>query len=342
MNSGFWEKLKKPVMVLAPMADVTDAAFRRVIAKYGKPDVMWTEFVSADGLVLAPEEGKKKLLRDLVFTEAERPIVAQFFTSNPEHMKKVAELAVELGFDGIDINMGCPDRSIEKQGAGAALIKSPKRAREVIRAAKEGAGKLPVSVKTRVGFNSVELEEWLPELLAEEPAVITVHARTRKELSKVPARWEHVKRAVEIRNSLGSKTLIFGNGDVKDLEDARKKVEETGADGVMLGRAIFGNPWLFSKYHPDLEDSVTPLNLRGDARGAGVISVKDKLHVMLEHTKLFQELLGDIKNFAVMKKHYKAYVTGFDGAAELRGKLMETTNAEQVEEIVENFLTEAA
>jgi nifR3 family TIM-barrel protein len=317
MTFGFWEQLKKPIMVLAPMADVTDAAFRRMIAKYGKPDVLWTEFVSADGLVLAPEEGKKKLLRDLIFTEAERPIVAQFFTSNPEYMKKVAILARELGFDGIDINMGCPDRSIEKQKAGAALIKNPKLARELIRAAKEGAGDLPVSVKTRVGFNKVELETWIPELLAEEPAVLTVHARTRKELSLVPARWEHVKRAVEIRNEMGKKTLIFGNGDVKDLADARQKIKETGADGVMLGRAIFGNPWLFKEYIPNLEE---------------------KLKVMVEHTKLFHELLGDIKSFAIMKKHYKAYVANFDGAAELRGKLMDAKDPEEVESIVNKYL----
>lgn len=301
------------------MADVTDAAFRRVIAKYGKPDVTWTEFVSADGLALAPEEGKKKLLRDLMYTEQERPIVAQFFTSNPENMKKAAELAAELGFDGIDINMGCPYPAIEKQGAGAAMMKNPKRAREVIRAAKEGAGKLPVSVKTRVGFNKVELETWLPELLAEESAVVTIHARTRKEMSKVPAQWEHVKRGVEIRNELKSKTLIFGNGDVKDLNDAQQKVLETGADGIMLGRAIFGNPWLFSDQD-------------------GKISIQEKLKVMVEHTKLYIELLGDIKSFAVMKKHYKAYVSGFDGAHELRAKLMETENEEQVEEIVKDYL----
>jgi nifR3 family TIM-barrel protein len=322
MNQGFWANIKKPVFVLAPMADVTDASFRQVIAKYGKPDVTWTEFVSADGLVRAPEEGKRKLLKDLEYTEAERPIVAQLFTSNPDHMEQAAKLCAELGFDGVDINMGCPDKSIEKQNAGAALIKHPKLARELIERAREGVRKsakdIPISVKTRVGYNKVELEEWLPELLAEEPAVITIHARTRKEMSKVPARWEHVKRAVEIRNKMGRSTLIFGNGDVKDLEDARKKVEETGCDGIMLGRAIFGNPWLFAEREPNLSE---------------------KLHVMIEHTKLFEELLGDIKSFSLMKKHYKAYVNGFDGAVELRGRLMETTTAKQVEEIVDDFLS---
>ncbi len=323
---NFWKNLKRPIFVLAPMADVTDSAFRAIIAKYGKPDVTWTEFVSADGLALAPEEGRKKLLKDLEFTDAERPIVAQFFTSSAENMHKAAELAKELGFDGIDINMGCPDRSIEKQGAGAAMMKNPKLAREVLRAAIEGAAGLPVSVKTRIGYNKVELENWLPEILKENPAVVTIHARTRKEMSKVPARWEFVKRAVEIRNELGSNTLILGNGDVLNIEDARKKCEETGADGVMLGRAIFGNPFLF-----------TNKNVLSEVEGHSV-SIEDKLNVMVEHTKLFEKNLGEVKNFAVMKKHYKAYVNSFDGAGELRAKLMEASNAEEVEDIVKNFL----
>ncbi|MFM2357505.1 MAG: hypothetical protein RJA61_242 [Candidatus Parcubacteria bacterium] len=322
MNFGFWQKLKKPIVVLAPMADVTDPAFRRVIAKYGKPDVIWTEFVSADGLVRAPEVGKQKLLRDLLYTEGERPIVAQFFTSNPDHMEQAARIAVELGFDGIDINMGCPDKGIERQGAGAAMIKNPKLAREVIRAAKRGAGSLPVSVKTRTGYNKDELDSWLPEILAEEPAVVTIHARTRKEMSKVPARWEDVRRAVAIRDSLKSKTLILGNGDITDVPHALEKIKESGADGAMLGRAIFGNPWCFdpnSQYGKD-------------------VSLEAKLKALLEHTKAYEELLGDIKSFALMKKHFKSYVNSFPEAGDLRVELMETENAEQVEKIIKEFL----
>jgi tRNA-dihydrouridine synthase len=346
MEQGFWKNLKKPVMVLAPMADVTDAAFRRVIAKYGKPDALWTEFVSADGLFLSPvkdyceafikgeitrEElfstiskgiGGAHLLLDLLYTEEERPIVAQFFTSKPERMKKAAELASALKFDGIDINMGCPDGSVNKQGAGAALIKDPELAREIIRAAKEGAGGIPVSVKTRAGYNREELETWAPALLEEEPAVLTMHARIRKDMSKVPARWTLVKRTAEIRNEMGKGTLVFGNGDALDLPDAEKKAEESGADGVMLGRAIFGNPWLFNS---EIE--------------SGSISVEEKLRVMVEHTKLFEELLGEYKNFAIMKKHYKAYVNGWDGAKELRMKLMEAKDAAEVEKMVGEYLT---
>lgn len=298
------------------MADVTDAAFRRIITKYGKPDVLWTEFVAVDGL-LSP--GREVLLRDFVYTEEERPIVAQIFGSKPDHFFQVAQLIAELGFDGIDINMGCPDRNVEKQGGGASLMKHPKLAQELIAATKSGAPELPVSVKTRVGYNNVELDTWLPALLDARPDAITIHARTRKEMSLVPARWEHVRDAVEIAK--GSGTLIIGNGDVRDLDDARAKAAETGADGVMLGRAIFGNPYLF------LGKTLDELPL------------EERFAIMIEHTRLFTELLGDIKNFAVMKKHYKAYVNGFDGAKELRIKLMETNNPEEVEALVEQFLS---
>jgi nifR3 family TIM-barrel protein len=318
MKKGFWEKLQKPIMALAPMADVTDPAFRRVIAKYGKPDVLWTEFVSADGLFLG---GRDVLIRDLEYSEEERPIVAQIFTSDPGRMKRAAELCRELGFDGFDINMGCPDKSIEKQGSGCALIKTPELAQELIRAAKEGAGEMPVSVKTRIGYNHDETETWIPALLAADPVAITIHCRTRKEMSKVPARWEHIKRAVEIRNESGKETLILGNGDVYSLKEAEEKIQETGADGVMIGRGIFGNPWLFNK---DLDREDVPL--------------KERLQVLVEHTNLYEELLGDVKNFSIMKKHYKAYVEGFDGAKELRVKLMATNSAKEVEDIVGEFV----
>lgn len=335
---NFWKKLQKPILVLAPMADVTDPAFRRIIAKYGKPDVTWTEFVSADGLILG---GRDALIKDLAYSESERPIVAQFFSGKPEMIRQAAILAVELGFDGIDINMGCPDKSIEKQGGGANLISDPKRAQEMIRAAKDGVrsvgSDIPVSVKSRIGYNHNELETWLPALLDTEPAVITIHARTRKEMSLVAAKWEHIARAVEIRdawrgkdaagNEYKSETLIFGNGDVKDTLDAKQKVAETGCDGVMLGRAIFGNPWLFTKTK---EGNVK----EGETKE---INISEKLRVLVEHTKLYEELLPH-KSFAIMKKHYKAYVNGWDGAKELRVKLMEGKDAREIELIISNYL----
>jgi tRNA-dihydrouridine synthase len=216
--------------------------------------------------------------------------------------------------------MGCPDRAIERQCAGSAMIKNPELAKAVIRAAKEGAPNIPISVKTRIGYNKNEIETWIKEILSEDIAALTVHLRTRKEMSDVPAHWDLMKRIVEIRNEMAKDTLIIGNGDATDLEDAKKKVEETGCDGVMLGRAIFGNPWLFNR-------EIT----------SSTVSLKERLKVLVEHTKLFEDMLGQYKNFAIMKKHYKAYVNGFDGAKELRMKLMEAENADEIANIVTTF-----
>ncbi len=316
--TNFWAKLPQPFFCLAPMADVTDAAFRQIVAKYGKPNVMWTEFVSVDGLM--SDIGRQKLLIDLAYSKKERPIVAQIFGSKPENFFQTAKLIKDLGFDGIDINMGCPEKSInKKQCAGAELINHHKLAQEIILAAQEGSGGLPVSVKTRVGYRrDEELADWLPALLSTKPAAITIHARTKKDMSKVPARWDLIGQAVEMAK--GSGVLIIGNGDVRDLTDARQKAEKYGCDGVMIGRGIFGNPWLFS--------------------GRTNISTKEKLHVMVEHARLYDKLLGADKPFAIMKKHFKAYVNGFDGAKELRSELMMATTADQVEEIVEKFLSQ--
>ena len=312
-----WKALPKPFFVLAPMANVTDSVFRTLIAKYGKPDVMWTEFVSADGLI---SPGRKNLLHDLVFSNKERPIVAQLFTGHPEAMRKAAALVKKLGFDGLDINMGCPDRAVEKQGGGAGMIKNPKAALEVIEAARKGSG-LPVSVKTRIGYNKLDLE-WIKTLLAQKLPALTIHLRTRKEMSDVPAHWELMPEIVRLRNEISPDTLIIGNGDVLSIEDAKEKVKKYGCDGVMIGRGIFGTPWLFNK---DFK----------------VKTPEERLKIMLEHTKLFEKTFcgkKKIKNFAVMKKHFKAYVSGWDGAKELRVKLMETNTAKEVAKIVKEYL----
>lgn len=361
MEFGFWKKIhpvrnkshrntscgsndkkisngvKKPFFAIAPMADVTDIAFREIIAKYGKftrpngigggPDVFWTEFVSCDGLC---SRGKEKLLIDLKYTKKQKPIVAQFFGATPKHFYECALLAQELGFDGIDINMGCPDRAVEKQGAGATLIKNPKLAQEIIKETKRGAGKLPISVKTRLGYNKDTMEDWLPYIFEMEPAVIIVHGRTRKEMSKVSAHWDRIADAVSLRDGYFSdakeRPLIIGNGDVVSVEDGIEKAKESGVDGIMVGRGIFGNPFFFAKNKKE-------------------ILLKKRLSVMLEHTRLFEKYFGNsninrstsLKNFDNMKKHFKAYVSGFDNAKELRTKLMNTKSADEVEDILKKY-----
>ncbi len=312
MVKGFWEKLKRPILALAPMADVTDAAFRRLVAKYGKPDVMWTEFVSCDGL--CSSKGRKVLLASLKYVSAERPIVAQIFGSKPENFYQCAKLLKKLKFDGIDINMGCPDKKVEKQGGGAKLILNPVLAKEIVRQTKRGAGGLPVSVKTRIGYNKKDLEGWIGSLIEASPDVLVVHARTRKEMSKVPADWKAIKEVVKMVKRSGKDILVIGNGDVKDLDDAKKKIKQSGADGAMVGRGIFGNPWFFNKRRKR-------------------ISLKEKLKVLVEHARLFEKV-SEKKNFAVMRKHFKAYIVGFDGAVSLREKLMRAENSREVVKIL--------
>lgn len=325
---GFWKELaenKTPFFVMAPMADVTDCAFRQVINKYGKPHVLWTEFVSADGL--ASEKGRQALLPDLKYSPGEKPIVAQLFGGNPENMKSAARLALELGFDGVDINMGCPDKSIEKSKSGAYAMKDWPRAKSVMEAAREGAEsgdiRIPVSVKTRIGYNSVDMD-WVKEVLSWRLPAVTFHLRTRKEMSLVPAHWELMPEILKLRDEISPETLVIGNGDAADILDARAKAETSGCDGVMLGRAIFGNPWLFAN--------------KDNGEGNHAPTIRQKLETMLEHTKLFVEMLGTHKNFNIMKKHYKAYVNGFPGAKELRIELMESVTYEEIENKTQAFL----
>ena len=316
---SFWQELKKPFFVMAPMADVTDAAFRALVAARGAPDVFWTEFVSADGLYHTREiqkmpDDENPLMRDLIKGEGQRPIIAQIFSSKPEMIAYAVKLVAELGFDGVDLNMGCPDRSIEKQGCGSAMIKTPEVARAVIRAAKS-ASSLPVSVKTRVGYNKESLDEWLPVLLEESPAAITLHLRTRKEMSLVPANWELMKKAVEIRNRVNPDVLLIGNGDVESIEQGTRLIEENGCEGAMIGRGMFGNPWVFA----GRKSEDTPL--------------AEKLAALIELAHGFEQL-SPPKNFAVLKKHIKAFATGFDGAAHLRTQLMEAESAGALEAII--------
>ena len=333
-SSNFWKSLPKPITAMAPMAGVTDAAFRFMVAKYSKykgkdigeygkedleelesggPHLIYTEFVSADGLFLG---GREEIIKDMKYSEAERPIVAQFFSSDPERMKKCASLAYDLGFDGVDINFGCPDRTVCKQGAGSEIIKNPELAKEIVEKVKEGSKGLPVSVKTRAGYvTDGEMEEWIGTVLKTKPSALVLHARTRNDMYKRPARWGLVKKAVEMRDRLKSETLILGNGDISSMDDLYIKVEESNADGAMVGRALFGNPWFF---HKDIS----------------LVSVEERLRVLVEHAELFEEIFSKEKNFAHIKKHFRGYVSGWSGAKELRTKLMSTENSEELKKVI--------
>lgn len=307
---SFWDDLPRPFFLLAPMANATDTAFRRIVTACSRPHAVYTEFVSVAGLC---SPGAPRLMVDLEFAESERPVIAQFFGSVPEQFRRCAALAVELGFDGVDINMGCPDRAVLRQKAGAALIRDPDLALEIIDAARAGAGGLPVSVKTRIGHATDMVEEWIGRLLTARPAAIAIHARTVKERSEVPAHWDAVRRACALARGTG--VPIAGNGDVRSLQHGRALAARTGADGVMIGRGVFGNPWLFSAVgNPD------------DLRAA--------VETMLAHAVLYDLLFAGRKNFVDLRRHFKAYVAGFAGAKRLRMELMETRSVADVERIV--------
>lgn len=335
---SFISKLKesknRPLFVLAPMADVTDVAFRTVIAESQNPDIFWTEFVSADGLIRATEEGKYKLKKDLLFDKnKQRPIIVQLFSSTYKYMYEATKLCIELGFDGVDINMGCPDRSIEKQKCGAAMIKNPEKAIEVIKAAKDAKrdfanDSFAVTVKTRIGYNNVEIDTWIPLLLDQEVDLITIHARTRKEMSKVPANWDYIKKVVDMRNDWikgnpdKKAPLIFGNGDVSSIKDGYEKSVYSNADGVMIGRAMFGNPWFFK----DIEN---PEHIFIPSR-------EDRIKTLIRQIEIFDKELGDVKSFALMKKFFKTYMTSFDDAKEIRDSIMFMESAGEVIEFLKS------
>lgn len=316
-TNNFWQTVAKPIFILAPMEDVTDTVLRRVIARYGRPAVFFTEFTNVEGIF---SKGERLVAQRLQYTEEERPLVAQIWGSDPENFYKAARKLIEMGFDGIDLNMGCPASGVMQRGVCSGLINNRSLAKEIIDATKAGAaGLIPVSVKTRLGFRRIDFE-WMSFVLEREPAVLTVHLRTVAEMSKVPAHWDQLKTVTAMRNSMSSKTLIIGNGDLKSLDEARQKVAEAGADGAMIGRGIFENPYLFAEQ--TLREK-TP---------------REKMQLLLDHLRLWQETWGDTKHFPTLRKFFKVYANGFPGAQELRMQLMETQSPAETEQIVAAFL----
>ncbi len=317
-KENFWQKLKKPILCSAPMSGITDAAFRRILAKYAKPDVIFTEFVSCDGLC---SEGKENLLKQLKYHNSERPIVAQLFGKNPETFYKSAQLCQKLAFDGIDINMGCPDKNVIKQGAGAALIKTPQLASEIIKAAKKGAGSLPVSVKTRIGYSMSDTQNWIAFLLGHSLAALTLHGRTKKQGYGGKANWQEIAKAKMLAIKTAPKTIIIGNGDVESLDQAYNFASQYNLDGIMVGRALLSNIFFFNKKFDGLAIKNTTVAAK----------------ILIEHACLFEKLHPD-KNFTDMRKFYKAYFSGFKGANKLRLKLMKANNSTELTEILQKSL----
>ncbi len=309
--------------MLAPMEDVTDTVFRQLILETSDADqldAVFTEFVSTEGL--CHKVGKSKVIHRLFVNESERELlkakdvklVAQIWGKRPEIFYKATKMIMdEMDFDGIDINMGCPVPKIVKQGCCSGLIKDPSLAKEIVQATQE-ASKLPVSVKTRIGFKKVVTEEWIEHLLETNPAAIILHGRTQEMQSDGTADWDEIAKAVRIRDRSVKDIPLLGNGDVMSLQEIDERVEQTKVDGVMIGRGIFHNPWLFSK--------------RSDA------SVAEHMALLWGHTELFRQTWQEQKNFYILKHFYKVYVKNFPGANQLRQELMSAKDYIQVEKIL--------
>lgn len=304
-----------PFFVLAPMDDVTDTVFRQIIDGCAPPDLYFTEFVNVDGL---QSPGRHKLLPKLQFSKGEKPIIAQIWGKNPENFRKTASELVDMGFDGVDINMGCPDKTITKNGCCAAFINNRELAQEVITAVQQGVSdRLPVSVKTRIGYNSIDLS-WIEFLLQQNIDMLTVHGRTKKEMSAVPNHWEVFAEIVSLRDKLAPKTKLVGNGDILTRQQGKDLAEKYRLDGVMIGRGIFSDPFVFAE-----ESSWTEW------------SPQQKIDLYKKHVRLFdQTWKNGERRIATLNKFCKTYINGFDGASELRATLMSATSAQDLQKIL--------
>jgi tRNA-dihydrouridine synthase len=306
---SFLKKLPGPFFALAPMYDVTDTVFRQIITGCAAPDLFMTEFVNVDGL---QSPGRHNIDFRLKFSSREKPIIAQIWGQRPENFYKTARELVDMGFDGVDINMGCPDKAVVKNGCCIALANNRPKAAEIIRVTKRAvAGKVPISVKTRLGFRGIDLS-WIEFLLKQNINMLIVHLRTRKEMSKVPAHWEAMGKIMELRDKIAPKTLVVGNGDVMNRRAGEELAKKYKVDGIMIGRSVFRDPFAFAEHSP-WENW----------------SREQKIALFCRHVELFIKIWGrDTRPLAPLNKFCKIYINGFDGAKEIRTELMSsrTTN----------------
>ena len=337
-----WNTLPRPFFVLAPMEAVTDVVFRHVIARAAPPDLYYSEFTNATGWVHA---GEKAIRGRLVKTDDEKPIIAQIWGGEPGDMEALARHCKKLGYDGIDINMGCPAKSAVKSG-GAALIRQPDLAIAAIKAAKSAG--LPVSVKTRLGYSRTdEWRDWLTLLLQQDIAALTIHLRSKNEMSKVPAHWELMPDIVKLRDEIASQTLIVGNGDVRDRTHGLELVERYGCDGIMIGRGVFTDPFAFAKQISDEQLSICDklaigndqINCKSQTANLLPVAHRQLLIGLLQyHLDLYDQYSTQtLRPYDTLKRFFKIYIRDFDGASELREKLMHTTSTNEVRTIIDEI-----
>jgi tRNA-dihydrouridine synthase B len=371
-QTSFWKRLQQPLIGLAPMDGVTDAPCRTMHGLYGRPDVVLTEFTNVEGLW----RGSDRIFRDFLYTPAERPVVAQIFGCRPEYFYKAAHVVCELGFDGVDINMGCPARSIASRGGGASLIRLPDTAKAIIRATQEGVRDwtngqtleelkmdparirqiehmneeririwgdtasserrlLPVSVKTRLGFDSIVITDWVKDLLELEPAVISIHGRTLVQHYKGEANWDAIAAAAEIIRK--TDTLVLGNGDIHTLYEAAERIRTTGVNGVLIGRATFGNPWIFQR--KDMLKQLLIAGMQPTAENLAEVlpTREERLYMALEHARVHAKLKGE-DHFVELRKHMGWYLGHFPGAKQVRTELVHINSLADVERIIQQAI----
>lgn len=357
---NFWQTLPRPIFGLAPMDGVTDAAFRRMVAQQGPPDVMFTEFTHVTDLC----RGADVTMTPLIYGEQERPVVAQLYGKDPDLFYVAAQVACELGFDGIDLNMGCPSRCVASSGSGAGLIRTPDLARAIIRAAKQGiqdwaqgqrleglglkparlsliermnrargAGvpparrPLPLSIKTRLGCDDVVIDQWIGLLLDESPAAITVHGRTLAQMYRGEADWQAIASAAQAAR--GTATLILGNGDIRSLDEAVRRIDDSGVQGVLVGRGTLGEPWLFREKESARRGLAGPGSAESRPSLHPEISLRERIQTLLAHARLFEKLFGRAR-FPHMRKHLGWYCKGFPHAAAVRAQMVRMNGVDEV------------
>ncbi|BFL78714.1 tRNA-dihydrouridine synthase [Staphylococcus hominis] len=316
MKENFWNELPRPFFILAPMEDVTDIVFRHVVSEAARPDVFFTEFTNTESF--CHPEGIHSVRGRLTFSEDEQPMVAHIWGDKPEQFKEMSFGLADMGFKGIDLNMGCPVANVAKKGKGSGLILRPERAAEIIQAAK--AGGLPVSVKTRLGYYNIEeWKEWLRHVFKQDIANLSIHLRTRKEMSKVDAHWELIEAIKKMRDEVAPQTLLTINGDIPDRQKGMELATKYGIDGVMIGRGIFYNPFAFEK---DPREHTS----------------KELLDLFRLHLELFEKYSNEeTQQFKSLRRFFKIYVRGIRGASELRHQLMSTETVDEARALLDDF-----
>ena len=347
-----WDNLPKPFLILAPMEGVTDIMFRQVIAHAGRPDLFFTEFTNVSSY--ASEKGRHNALERLEIAPTDSPIIAQIWGKNPDHFAECTSALKGLGFAGVDLNFGCPDKHVNKTGGGAAMIKTPELAVECFRNAKANTD-LPVSIKTRLGWSQPEeYKTWLPILLAEQPAALTVHIRTKKEMSKVPAHYELIPEIIKLRNEISPKTKLIINGDIKDRTHALElHAKYPEIDGFMIGRGVFQNPYCFTTHTPTQSELIELLKMhlslyekyttfanmeehKGKISDFAAEGAKQCDKIEDYHIAELPKYCEGRRHFSYepLKHFFKIYVNNFPGAKEIRAKLMETHSIEEAKSII--------